>query len=824
MLYTQYMISTDNVSPYRELGSSVSDKGLEKFVIDHYSHFCENGGFSKEQMQIHTTPKEFAVGCVNQLYLRERNSYFYLSHIFCADLPQREAMLPLMPNIISTAQFEKIPKRNPDLSATEIPCRSGDIIAISYPQNILTQLVQASMEVLLGSEKRHLFIVSGWSDCFDIKARDLMSQIVYLLPYQCRRRLNFYSYANDITDHEDAPSVVFCRPEDALGFQKLYGDCSYFYFLQQELCFPEVKPAPFAAFAVAHSDQISDLLPYADRKLTGKLKNDLEFYDVLCHFMYVEKDDSLESYSKHRGTLMPNLPQLYQLGVMSRKKMLRLLESELKFKPDDENVPFETKLSTFLYCYKTEIVSKELMQAFLLHIRSCTDPIKWELLCKQLQIPIEPEKEPDTAAVPQETAEQPPAEPILPPQAALQNAPEEAAEAEDADEPEILFQPSGYDLPEEDHAEEEHTEEASPSAEPPSAEQPEDNAAEKDALPAPETLAAPAEMPAEQAADHLEPAPEAEEAAPERALAQIPEEGSLADETLMLPQDVMDLFLQKLMQSADIVRWINAGCLHYNQPLYHDPQVQRAVARYLFSAVSCCETEEEFALVAGVAAQIEEYGEDGLTKTAAETRRLIEQRQNSLALSKEKAQKQEQKQKEDALLEQFDAIFSSTDPSVLHQIDLVPKCVAEHISRARIEEYAVKKHKEEKKPLALLFLCCQYDIDGKLQECPLENVDAYFRTNIRATELKYEWLNALAEMPGMEESEFFNNAICKYALDHPEVLEEAKIHHDALYYFLVKNDLLKTTSRRYFIFGGIIVAAIAAVTAAGILFSSGIFS
>ncbi len=812
MLYTQYMISTDNQPPYRELGSNVSDKGLQKFVVEHYSHFCENGGFSKEQMQIHAAQKEIAVGCVNQLYLRERNSYFYLSHVFCADLPQREAMLSLMPNIISTAQFEKIPKRSPDLSATEIPCRSGNIIAISYPRGVLMQLVQASMEVLLGSEKKHLFIISSWNDCFDIKARDLMSQMVYLLPYQCRRHLNFYSYANDITDHEDASSVVFCRPEDALGFQKLYGDCSYFYFLQQELCFPEVKPAPFAEFAVFHSDQISDLLPYADRKLTGKLKNDLEFYDVLCHFMYVEKDDSFESYAKHRGTLIPNLPQLYQLGIMSRKKMLRLLESELKFKPDDEDVPFEAKLSTFLYCYKTEIVSKELMQAFLLHIRSCTDPIKWELLCKQLQIPIEVEKEAESSASPEEAPKQPAAEEILPPEAALQSASAEESGEEDSDEPEILYQPNGYDLPEE-----EHTEETLPEKEKQSEQLKEDTA--KDDLPALETLSVPAEASAKQP----ETAPQEEETA-KRALAQIPEEGSLAEETLMLPQDVMDSFLQKLMQSSDIVRWINAGCLHYNQPLYKDPQVQRAVARYLFSAVSCCETDEDFALVEKVAVQIEEYKEDGLVKTAAETRSLSAQRKKALALAKEKARIQEQQYKENALLEQFDAIFSAADPSVLNQIDLVPKCVTEKISRARIEEYAVKKHKEEKEPLALLFLCCQYGIDGKLQECTLENVDAYFRTSIRAAELKYEWLNTLAEMPGIEKNEAFNNAICKYVLEHPEMLEEAKIHHDALYYFLVKNGLLKTTSRRYFIFGGIVVAAIAAVTAAGILFSSGIFS
>ncbi len=286
MLYTHYLISTNNEAPYRELATNLSDENLLAFSNEHYSHFCENKEFSKAQFAIYNTPKDMTVGCINQLYLREKDTYFYLSHVYAADMSQREKILPLLPNIIATAEFETIPQQNPDLSATQIPCRADDVITLTYPDEILKQLVQASLQILLNGG--HLFIISSWEDCFDLKARDLMSQIISLLPYQCRRRLNFRSYANDISDTEQGGSIIFCQPQDALHFQKLYADNSIFYFLQQKISFPKIEILPYADFAVKHHDQIPEMLIYADRKLSGKLKNDPALNITLDKNQFVE--------------------------------------------------------------------------------------------------------------------------------------------------------------------------------------------------------------------------------------------------------------------------------------------------------------------------------------------------------------------------------------------------------------------------------------------------------------------------------------------------------------------------------------------------------
>lgn len=787
MLYTHYLISTDNRAPYRELGSNITDPALTEFVSDHYSHFCENEEFSKEQFSIYTTQKEMSVGCISQLYLREKNRYFYLSHIYCMDMLEREKVLSLLPNIIATAEFEHIPKQEPDLSMTQIPCREDDIITITYPKDVLKQLVQASIQVLLNGG--NLFIVSGWEDCFDIKARDLMSQIVFLLPYQCRRKLNFCSYANDITVSEDTNNIVFCRPQDALEFQKRYGEHSIFYFLQQKLSFPQITAQPFADFAVEHIDQITEMLIYADRKLTGKLKNDPEFYDVLCHFRYVEKDESLENYAKHRAWLIPNLSQLYQLGIASRKKALQLLENELHFEPDDSDVPFETKLSAFLYCYETGMVSKDLMREFLLHIRSCTDHLKWQLLCKQLQIPIEEEEQPEPeapAAEPEQTEASEPEQEMVP---------VDEEEEEDEETVEILSQPTGYDVPDEEPELVEVSEpEEQPLTEPEDiAEEEEEDAAQDDDMPFLSVNIPPS-------------APEPEE---------IPEE-----KPTMLPKEILEPFIQNLMQSSNIIKYINAGCLHYNKPLYEEFYVQRAVAQYLASAVSCCGTPEELSKVREIAEQVREYQVEAMVIIGSEVDRLADEREAYLQKQEQLRQRKLRRQQEEALFSEFDAIFQSNDIHELEHLDVIPRCIAANLSKDAIEAHALKQYRKNKNAMALLFLCCQYDIKGELQECAPDKIEQYLHANIRARELKYEWLNDVAGLPDLKKCAILNDAICAYAKEDEEILENARLSRDALYYLLVENGILKSASRKYFIFGGVVVAAIAAVTAVGILLSS----
>ncbi len=820
MLYTHYLISPENHVPYRELGSNVPDEALKDFITEHYSHFCENEDLSKEQFAVYTTQKEMTVGSINQLYLREKNRYVYMSHIYCVDMSEREKLLPLLPNIISTAEFESIPRQNPDLSATAIPHRSGDIVTLTYPQDVLKQLVQASIEVLLTG--KHLFIVSGWEDCFDLRARDLMSQLVSLLPYQCRRRLNFCSYSNDIATLGEVGSVVFCRPQDALVLQEKYGESSIFYFLQQKLSFPAVTICPFADFAVEHSDRIHEMLIYADRKLTGKLKNDPEFYDVLCHFKYVEKDESLDNYARHRAWLVPNLSQLYQLGIASRKKVLQLLENELNFEPDDSEVPFETKLSAFLYCFDTGMVSKDLMHDFLLHIRSCTDPLKWQLLAKQLDIPIEEDMiafdTPDAEIEQAEQAQEAEAAPQEPPQseqpesseefsAAMQEVSEEAElplpqeqsieteEAEDmeasADIPLILAQPEGYDILDEIMQEEEQADNDVPDA---SQLRLEEARATVEAQ-----IARKEPQPAKTPTTPTEPTP-----APQM-------------KSTMLPDEVLDDFIANLMQSNNIVKYINAGCLYYNQPLYKEFYVQRAVAQYLSDAVSCCENHAQLHMVSETADSIESYQTPAMTVIAGEVRRLVAEREKVLREKDKQRHEQAHKQREEELLSEFDAIFRSGDIGELERIDLIPRCVVANISKNAIDSYALKQYRENKNALALMFLCCQYNMKGELQECSLEKIEEYLHANIRAKELKYEWLNEIAGLPNIEKNPIFCNAVVQYAQADETILEETRLNRDALYFLLMEKGVIKSSSRKYFLLGGLVVAAITLVTAAGVL-------
>ena len=159
MLYTHYLISVDNRVPYRELGSNIQDESLTAFITDHFSHFSENDDFSKEQFAVYTTQKEMVIGCIHQLYLREKNRYFYLNHTYCADLSEREKILANLPNLIATTEFDSVPKQNPDLSLNSIPHREDDIITLTYPKEVLKQLVQASMDALLDNGKKHLFII-----------------------------------------------------------------------------------------------------------------------------------------------------------------------------------------------------------------------------------------------------------------------------------------------------------------------------------------------------------------------------------------------------------------------------------------------------------------------------------------------------------------------------------------------------------------------------------------------------------------------------------------------------------------------------------------
>lgn len=806
MLYTHYLISPDNRAPYRELGSNITDEALTAFITEHYSHFCENEDFSKEQFAIYTTQKEMTVGCINQLYLREKNRYFYLSHIYCVDMAEREKILPLLPNIISTAEFESIPRQNPDLSATAIPCREGDIVTITYPKEVLKQLVQASIEVLLSGG--HLFIVSGWEDCFDLKARDLISQITSLLPYQCRRKLNLCSYADDISSFSDAGSIVFCRPQDALALQEQYGENSVFYFLQQKLSFPPVEIRPFADFAVEHYDQIGEMLIYADRKLTGKLKNDPEFYDVLCHFKYVEKDESLDNYARHRAWLVPNLSQLYQLGIASRKKALQLLENELKFKPDDSEVPFETKLSAFLYCYDTGMVSKELMHEFLLHIRSCTDPLKWQLLCKQLQIPVE--EEPIQDEIPEDAfdipeAENKPEEIVEDPNTDPSGEETKESEEDNGETVVILSQPEGYDIPDEE-----------PQIEIPS-EQPEEIAETVEEKAAD---AADDDMPFLSINIPAESKKETADTATDKGSDSKEEEQIREEKQTMLPKDILDEFIQNLMQSSNIVKYINAGCLYYNKPLYQEFYVQRAVAQYLSAAISCCNMTAELNLVRETADQIAAYQAEAMIIISAEVLRLADEREEVLREEERKRREAERKQREKELLSEFDSIFRSNDLSELERIDLIPRCVVANISKAAIEEYALKQYRENKNALALMFLCCQYNMKGELQECSIEKIEDYLHANIRAKELRYEWINEISSLPNIEKNPIFNHAILQYAQSDEEVIENARLNRDALYFLLVENGILKSSTRKYFILGGAVVAAITAVTIAGVLLST----
>ncbi len=816
MLYTHYLISPENRAPYRELGSNITDEALSGFITERYSHFCENEDFSKEQFAIYTTQKEMTVGSINQLYLREKNRYVYMSHIYCVDMSEREKLLPLLPNIISTAEFESIPRQNPDLSATAIPYRPGDIVTLTYPQDVLKQLVQASIEVLLTG--RHLFIVSGWEDCFDLKARDLMSQIVSLLPYQCRRRLNFCSYSNDIAAYADAGSVVFCRPQDALALQEKYGAQSVFYFLQQKLSFPSINICPFADFAVEHPDQIGEMLIYADRKLTGKLKNDPEFYDVLCHFKYVEKDESLDNYARHRAWLVPNLSQLYQLGIASRKKVLQLLENELHFEPDDSEVPFETKLSAFLYCYETGMVSKELMHDFLLHIRSCTDPLKWQLLARQLEIPIEEDliQTPETAEPaaaeeittpePEVTAEQP-QETSAQPEAEAETTEEPRAEAEE-DEPVILMQSADFDLPDKEPT-------VSPDTE----------SVELVAKLTEEVHALVEESAMAEASDEIQIAepqipqvpqlPKAEKVEKAEKPEKQPEVKK--EKSSMLPDAVLEEFIQNLMKSANIFKYINAGCLYYNQPLYKEFYVQRAVAQYLSEAVACCNTTAELKMVLETADSIESYKTEAMTVIASEVRRLADEREKALREQEKLRRSDEHKQREDELLSEFDAVFASGDLSELERIDLIPRCIVANISKNAIDAYALKQYREYKNPLALMFLCCQYNMKGELLDCSPEKIEEHLHANIRAKELKYEWLNEIAQMPQLQRNTMFCNAIVQYAQSDEQVLADAKLKRDALYFLLVEKGVLKSSSRKYFMLGGLIIAAITMVTAAGVL-------
>ncbi len=771
MLYTHYLISTNNEAPYRELATNLSDENLLAFSNEHYSHFCENKEFSKAQFAIYNTPKDMTVGCINQLYLREKDTYFYLSHVYAADMSQREKILPLLPNIIATAEFETIPQQNPDLSATQIPCRADDVITLTYPDEILKQLVQASLQILLNGG--HLFIISSWEDCFDLKARDLMSQIISLLPYQCRRRLNFRSYANDISDTEQGGSIIFCQPQDALHFQKLYADNSIFYFLQQKISFPKIEILPYADFAVKHHDQIPEMLIYADRKLSGKLKNDPEFYDVLCHLRYVEKDESLDNYAKHRKWLIPNLSQLYQLGIASRKRALQLLENELKFEPDDADVPFETKLSAFLYCYETEMVSKDLMHQFLLHIRSCTDPIKWQLLCRQLDIPIAEAELPQKPPAKETSSETQPEE----------SGDKHSAYIETADENietvEIFAQTEPFD---DDNVIQDVSEcETEKSDEMPflSVNIPSSHAEE--------------ELPSEEEKESL------------------------------LPKEQMEPFLENLMQSPDIIKYINAGCRHYGKPLYQEFEVQRAVARYLSSAVSSCTTQEELDKVIEVADEIAAYQNEPMIVIAKEVHRLISVQEQSLKEHAEQQKILEQELKEAKLLSQFDAIFQSGDITKLNQIELIPICISEHISRAVIAEYALKQYREHNNALALLFVCCQYDVQGNLETCEPQKMEQYLHANIRVQELRYEWLDEIAGFAGLKESEIIEKAIIDYAASEPDLLDSAKLNHGALYFLLVENGILKSSTRKYIIFGVAVTVAIAAVTIAGILLSGSEF-
>ena len=802
MLYTHYLISVDNRVPYRELGSNIQDESLTAFITDHFSHFCENDDFSKEQFAVYTTQKEMVIGCIHQLYLREKNRYFYLNHTYCADLSEREKILANLPNLIATTEFDSVPKQNPDLSLTSIPHREDDIITLTYPKEVLKQLVQASMDALLDNGKKHLFIISGWEDCFDLKARDLMSQIVSLLPYQCRRKLNFCSYANDITHCEDACSIIFCRPQDAVAFQQKYGEESCFYFLQQQLAFPQITVRPFADYAVEHSDEIMDLLVYADRKLTGKLKNDPEFYDVLCHVRHIEKDESLENYTEHRAHLISNLSQLYQLGVVPRKKALQLLENELHFEPDDADVPFETKLSAFLYCYETGMVSKELMHAFLLHIRSCTDPIKWQLLCKQLQIdmteeelhPQENEQNADVTAVlqvPEDTEE------VI-----------EETEDEDTETVEILIQPDIFEEPQVEEA----VAPVSDAAEEPQAEteptEPENETA---------VLIEEAAKESEEAFAAID---DAEEVTEDTVEEETIEEAVEEEKPTMLPRETLDPFVDNLMQSSNIVRYINAGCLYYNKPLYQEFYVQRAVAKYLSAAVNACNTYEELQMVEKVADQIAEYKVEAMVIIAEEIHRMVFEREELIRDRIARREAEEKRNREQAMLAAFDVIFHSSDISKLEEIPMIPQCIEQGIDHATIEEYALKQYRENKNTMALLFLCCQYDVKGKLQDCEIEKIDTYLHANIRAKELKYEWLNEVAALPGIEKHPIFNTAICQYVIEDTEILEDARIGHDALYFFLVENGIIRSSSKKYLVFGGVVVAAIVVVTAAGVLLTS----
>jgi hypothetical protein len=204
---------------------------------------------------------------------------------------------------------------------------------------------------------------------------------------------------------------------------------------------------------------------------------------------------------------------------------------------------------------------------------------------------------------------------------------------------------------------------------------------------------------------------------------------------------------------------------------------------------------------------------------AEEVRHRVDNRRQAIQQEQERKAAQEKEQRELSLLAEFDAVFRSYDFAKLTQLDLVPACIAENLSRSRIEEYALRQYRETKNAFALLFLCCQYNTDGTLQDCSFENLPLYFHGNIRANELQYEWINEVAGIQDIEQYPVFVNAICQQVTEHPELAEEAKRNHDALYFLLVENELLEPSSRKYMIFGGVVVAAIAVVTVVGILLS-----
>lgn len=200
-----------------------------------------------------------------------------------------------------------------------------------------------------------------------------------------------------------------------------------------------------------------------------------------------------------------------------------------------------------------------------------------------------------------------------------------------------------------------------------------------------------------------------------------------------------------------------------------------------------------------------------------EVHRLTDERELVLIQMEKEHKLALQKQREQEMLSQFDGIFRSGNIGELERISLIPRCVAAHISKEIIEEYALQEYRETKNALALLFLCCQYNVNGELEDCQPERIEQYLHANIRAKELKYEWLENLASLPNLSRHPQFNAALVQFVKSDEESQNEAKLNRDSLYYWMVENEILQSAARRYFILGGVIVGAITAVTAAGIL-------